>query len=128
MDYHKYFKALFSEFNLKDYQWQWVVSDSGQIVYDNNPNKVIYSQVNKIAKGLATGSVENIIHKATINGKKEELISSYYSTQLLRGDMGLVFSAPTDRFPEIYNQEFSFYRIWHFITDSTDYISFLEIP
>jgi len=99
VDYQKYFKAIFSEFNLKEYQWQWVVSDSGEVVYDNNPNKVIYSQLDKITRGLAAGSVENIIHKATINGKTEELISSYYSTQLLqKRDLGLVFSAPTSRF------------------------------
>ena len=98
VDYQKYFKAIFSEFNLKEYQWQWVVSDSGEIVYDNNPKKVVYSQLNKITSALAVGSVENIIHKATINGKEEELISSYYSTQLLQRDLGLVFSAPTNRF------------------------------
>jgi Signal transduction histidine kinase len=98
VDYQRYFKALFAEFNLKDYQWQWVVSDSGEIVYDNNQNKVLYSQLDKITSGLAAGSVENIMHKASINGKEEELISSYYSTQLMQRDLGLVFSAPTSRF------------------------------
>ena len=99
VDYQKYFKAIFSEFNLKDYQWQWVVSDSGEIIYDNGPGRVVYSQLDKITRGLAAGSVENIIHNATVNGKVEELISSYYSTQLLqKRDLGLVFSAPTSRF------------------------------
>jgi signal transduction histidine kinase/CheY-like chemotaxis protein len=99
VDYQKYFKAIFSEFNLKDYQWQWVVSDSGEIIFDNNAGKVIYTQLDKIIRGLAAGSVENIIHQATINGKEEELISSYYSTQLLqKKDLGLVFSAPTSHF------------------------------
>jgi signal transduction histidine kinase/CheY-like chemotaxis protein len=82
------------------------VSDSGEVVYDNNPNKVVYSQLDKITRGLAAGSVENIIHTATINGKSEELISSYYSTQLLqKRDLGLVFSAPTSRFQK--------YIIWN---------------
>jgi signal transduction histidine kinase/CheY-like chemotaxis protein len=99
VDYQKYFKAIFSEFNLRDYQWQWVVSDSGEIIYDNSPGRVVYSQLDKITRGLAAGSVENIIHNATVNGKVEELISSYYSTQLLqKRDLGLVFSAPTSRF------------------------------
>ena len=31
----KIFSEIFSEFNLKDYQWQWVVSDSGEIIFDN---------------------------------------------------------------------------------------------
>ena len=98
VDYQKYFKTLFSEFNLKDYQWQWVVSDSGEIVFDNNPNNVVYLDLGKITKGLALGSVENIRQNATINGNKEELLSSYYSAQLLSRDLGIVFSAPTDRF------------------------------
>ena len=44
------FTEIFSEFNLKDYQWQWVVSDSGEIIYDNNKNKIEYSQLDKITK------------------------------------------------------------------------------
>jgi signal transduction histidine kinase/CheY-like chemotaxis protein len=98
VDYQNYFKTIFSEFNLKDYQWQWVVSDSGEIVYDNNRNKIEYSQLDRITSSLAGGSVANIIHKATINGKTTQIISSYYSTQLLQRDLGLVFSAPTDFF------------------------------
>jgi signal transduction histidine kinase/CheY-like chemotaxis protein len=105
IDFQKYFKALFSEFNLKDYQWQWVVSDSGEIVFDNNPSKITYSQIDKITQGLAGGSVANLIHNATINGKKVEIISSYFSTQLFQREMGLVFSAPTTFFQK--------YLIWN---------------
>jgi signal transduction histidine kinase/CheY-like chemotaxis protein len=94
VDYKQYFFKIFSEFNLKDYQWQWVVSDSGIIVYDNSKSKIEYSQMDKITKSLAGGSVANIIHNATIDNKKVEIISSYYSTQLLQREMGLVFSAP----------------------------------
>ena len=95
LDYHKYFKSLFSEFNLRDYEWQWVLSDSGEMVFQNNPYKVEYSQLDRITKGIVAGSVSSIIHKATINNKKVEIISSYYSTQLLQRELGLVFSAPT---------------------------------
>ncbi|MCX6253919.1 MAG: response regulator [Bacteroidia bacterium] len=98
VDFQKYFSKIFSVFNLKDYQWQWVVSDSGEIIYDNNDSRIEYSQMDKITQSLAGGSVENIVHKATIDGKTREIISSYYSTQLLQRDLGLVFSAPTDFF------------------------------
>ena len=94
VDYQKYFKAIFSEFNIKDYQWQWVVTDSGKIVYDNNQNRIVYSQLDKITQNLGGGSVANIIHNTTINNEKVEIISSYYSTQLLQRELGLVFSAP----------------------------------
>ena len=98
VDYLKYFKEIFSVFNLKDYQWQWVVSDSGKVIYDNNVEKVEYSQLDKITERLAGGSVGNISHNATFKGKTQEIISSYYSTQLLKRDLGLVFSAPTTFF------------------------------
>jgi signal transduction histidine kinase/CheY-like chemotaxis protein len=98
VDYQKYFSEIFSVFNLKDYQWQWVISDSGEIIYDNKKSQIEYSQLKKIALGLSGGSFENINHKATINGMKREIISSYYSTQLLQRELGIVFSAPTDLF------------------------------
>lgn len=98
VDYHKYFSDIFSEFNLKEYQWQWVVSDSGEIIFDNNADRMEYSEIKKFMSEISNGSNENIIHKAKINGKTKEIISSYYSTQLLQRDLGLVFSAPTDFF------------------------------
>ena len=99
VDYQKYFAAIFSVFNLKGYQWQWVLSDYGEIVYDNSEIKDInYNNLSEINEALASGSIENIIHSAIIGGKKKEIISSYYSTQLLQKNLGLVYSAPTDFF------------------------------
>ncbi|TAL59226.1 MAG: hypothetical protein EPN88_17570, partial [Bacteroidetes bacterium] len=98
VDFQKYFSEIFKVFNLKDYQWQWVVSDSGKIVYDNFTGTIEYSQLDKISNNLAEGSYANKVHSAKINGKTEEIISSYYSTQLLQYNLGLVFSAPTRDF------------------------------
>ena len=98
VDYQKFFKNIFTVFNLKGYQWQWVVSDSGEIVYDNNEKKPEYAQLENITIKLIDGSIGNITHSATINGKKTEIISSYYSTQLLQRDLGLVFSVQTEPF------------------------------
>jgi signal transduction histidine kinase/CheY-like chemotaxis protein len=98
VDYQKYFSEIFSVFNLGVKQWQWVVSDSGEVIYDNNAGKIKYSRIKEITNGLASGSVENIVHEAVINGKKGDILSSYYSTQLLERNFGVVFSAPTDFF------------------------------
>lgn len=97
VDYQKYFEEIFTAFNLKDYQWQWVLNDIGEIIYDNNDENLKYFQLQRITEGLAGGAVENIIHRADGNGKSREIISSYYSTQLLQRKFGLVFSSPTDR-------------------------------
>jgi signal transduction histidine kinase/CheY-like chemotaxis protein len=93
VDYGKYFKALFSKYHLKENQWQWVLSDSGRIIYDNYPAKIEYTELENISRELSKGSVSRESHRATVNGKSFSIISSYYSTQLLQRDIGLVFSA-----------------------------------
>ena len=35
IDYQKFFKETFNAFNFQDYQWQWVIGDSGKVIYDN---------------------------------------------------------------------------------------------
>jgi signal transduction histidine kinase/CheY-like chemotaxis protein len=97
IDYQKYFSEIFTAFNLKDYQWQWVINDIGEVIYNNNEENLKYYQLQKITEGLAGGAVENIIHRADVNGRSREIISSYYSTQLLQRKFGLVFSSPTDK-------------------------------
>jgi len=77
VDFHKYFHDIFSVFNLKDYQWQWVISDSGEIIYDNVERKVAYEQTDQIISALESGSIENMIHKAKFDGKTTEVISAY---------------------------------------------------
>lgn len=98
IDFQKYFEEIFSVFNLKDYQWQWVVSDSGDIIFNNSQNKITYNEVEKITNAIDAGAISNLKHKAIIDGKEKDLISSYYSTQLVTRNLGLVFSAPTDFF------------------------------
>jgi len=97
IDYQEYFNKIFTAFNLKDYQWQWVLNDIGEVIYNNSEENLKYFQLQKITEGLAGGAVENIIHRADGNGKSREIISSYYSTQLLQRKFGLVFSSPTDK-------------------------------
>jgi signal transduction histidine kinase/CheY-like chemotaxis protein len=100
VDYKKYFKKLFTEYNLKDYQWQWVITETGDILFDSYSKPPIkYSQITSIANEIADGSNANRRHEAVIGGKNVEILSSYCSTQLLRKDLlGIVFSAPTDFF------------------------------
>ena len=98
VDYNNYFSALFMGFNLKDYQWQWVVSNAGEVIFNNHDSQVEYQQLDKIIKDIYEGKIENSVHHALIDGKEYKLISAYYSTQLLQRDFGIVFSAPTDFF------------------------------
>ena len=98
IDYQKFFKETFSAFNFQDYQWQWVISDSGNVIYDNCAEKLKYSQIQKIMAGMESGASNEVIHKAEGKNISREIISSYYSTQLLQKNIGLIFSSPTENF------------------------------
>jgi signal transduction histidine kinase/CheY-like chemotaxis protein len=98
LDYKKYFSILFSKFNLKDYQWQWVINDTGAVIFDNSGINQQYGNIDNIFSDLENGSNGNIVHIAKQDTKSREIISSYYSTQLLQKEFGLIFSAPTDLF------------------------------
>jgi signal transduction histidine kinase/CheY-like chemotaxis protein len=98
VDYQRYFSEMFSAFSLKDYQWQWVVSNAGEIIYSNHEKRLQFTKIANIIEKLNGGTTDNIVHEVNIDGKLREIISSYYPTQLLQRDIGLVFSAPTDFF------------------------------
>lgn len=96
IDFKKYFNDLFSGFKTSDYQWQWVLSDSGIVIFDNYEGKKGYSQIERITRQLEKGASDNIVHTVNINGKTEKIISSFYSTQLFQRNICLIFSAPTE--------------------------------
>ncbi|HRT89974.1 MAG TPA: response regulator [Bacteroidales bacterium] len=98
VDYKKYFNKLFSKYNLKDYQWQWVITEDGEIIFDNSNMPVEYFQLNKILSDIGDGIISSYTHTASGGGKKFQILSSYFSTQLLQRDLGIVFSAHTDFF------------------------------
>jgi len=94
LDYQKYFERLFASFKMEDYQWQWVIDDSGEIIFTNNRDAIRYSQLQKISKRLDEGAVGNLIHSAGGNSNPGEIISSFYSTGLLQRNFNIVFSSP----------------------------------
>jgi signal transduction histidine kinase/CheY-like chemotaxis protein/PAS domain-containing protein len=100
VDYRKFFNDLFTKHMFRDFQWQWVIGDSGRIIYSNYADGMIpeYSQLDRIAGRLADGSVGNITHDVSSGGRKSEIMSSYYSAVLLQRNLGMVFSAPTSFF------------------------------
>jgi len=98
LNYQKYFKSLFTFFNIGDEQWQWVLSDSGEMVFTNFSNIIDYSNLQKITKAIEDQSQGNQIMAAKINGQKSEILLSYYSVRLVERDLGIVFSTKTETF------------------------------
>lgn len=98
IDYQKYFRQIFNTFGFQEYQWQWVISDSGKIIYNNSSERLTYPEIRKITAGIEQGASGNLVHRTESNGLSQEIISSYYSTQLLQKHFGIIFSSPTDNF------------------------------
>lgn len=98
VDYQKYFNEIFSAFNLRDYQWQWVIGEEGNIIYTNNEFRKVLTGLEKITGEIRDGYSGNLIHKAETGSGILQVVSSYYSTQLLQRDIGIVFSSPTNVF------------------------------
>lgn len=98
LDFKNYFAQVFAKYNLEQYQWQWVVNDTGAIVFDNHGGEVIYSELKKITEGLEKGSSGRLSHRMETDGGGNEILSSFYPVNIVGLDFGLVFSAPTDFF------------------------------
>ncbi len=98
LDFTRYFSRIFAKYNLEQFQWQWVVNDTGTIIFDNHGGEVIYSQLNKITDALEQGNSGRLTHGMESEGVSNEILSSFYPVNFLGLDFGLVFSAPTEFF------------------------------
>ncbi len=98
IDFERYFSTVFSKYNLEQSQWQWVVSDSGSVVFDNHDGEARYSEIRKITQDLNEGISGRVVHSMHAGGISNEIISAYYPINIIGIDYGIVFSAPTDFF------------------------------
>ncbi len=96
IDLIKYFTKVFAKYNLEDYQWQWIINDTGAVVFDNHPGTVEYSELRKISDQINQGISGRLDHNMIINKEKKEIMSSFYPVNIIGKDLGIIFSAPTD--------------------------------
>ncbi|MCU0378869.1 MAG: response regulator [Bacteroidales bacterium] len=98
IDFERYFSTVFTKYNLGQNQWQWVVNDSGMVVFDNFAGESEYSELRKIIEDLDEGVSGRVVHSIRTGGTSNEIISAYYPINIIGLDFGIVFSAPTDFF------------------------------
>ena len=98
IDFERYFSTVFTKYNLEQNQWQWVVNDSGSVVFDNYEGEARYSEIRKITQDLNEGISGRVVHSMRAGGISNEIISAYYPINIIGIDYGIVFSAPTDFF------------------------------
>jgi PAS domain-containing protein len=98
VDLNRYFSRLLAEYNLEQYQWQWLLNDSGTVVFDNHSGTASYSEIEKMTEQLETGVAGSILHDVRADGKSAGILSSFYPVSILGMEYGLVFSTPIDFF------------------------------
>jgi PAS domain S-box-containing protein len=98
IDFERYFSRVFTKYNLEQYQWEWVVNDSGLVVFDNHAGEESYSELKKINEQLSESASGRLVHHMNTEGGSNEIISAYYPINIIGLDFGIVFSAPTDFF------------------------------
>jgi len=98
IDFSRYFNRIFTKYNLEQYQWQWVVNESGAIVFNNHGGVVSYTEIKKIAEKISTGTAGRLTHRMESTEGTNEIISSFYPVNIFGLDFGIVFSSPTDFF------------------------------
>ncbi|MBE0667875.1 MAG: cache domain-containing protein, partial [Bacteroidales bacterium] len=96
IDITRYFSAILSKFFLDGHQWQWLINDEGNVIFDNQKGIVSYSQMKKIRDNLTEGKSGRLIHNMDTGAESDGILSSYYPVTFLGMNYGLVFSQPTE--------------------------------
>ncbi|MDI9553821.1 MAG: response regulator [Bacteroidota bacterium] len=96
IDYLKFFSNLFDESLLSHYQWQWVMSPEGDVIFSNRKGGLKYSSINKLTEALEKGERETLMHSAEVDGKPFGVISSTYPVNLLQRNLCFVFSSSAE--------------------------------
>lgn len=99
IDFRRYFSGIFAKYHLEQYQWQWVISDSNTVVFDNSGKEISYANTDRITKALEMGNSGRLAHTMRVaGGEEQDVLSSYYPVNIFGLDFGLVFSAHTEFF------------------------------
>jgi signal transduction histidine kinase/CheY-like chemotaxis protein len=98
INFDQYFTRIFSKYNIEDYQWQWVINNEGNVIYDTHKGKPGYSEIKKLTKEVGDGISGRLVHQISIDGKNKKILSSFFPVTIIGKEFGIVFSAPTEFF------------------------------
>jgi signal transduction histidine kinase/DNA-binding response OmpR family regulator len=105
-DMKAFFQSIFGRFNVEEYQFQWIASQNGDIIYTTTEQASLAK--NQDTRRLLSGKKPWFTHTMNVNGTPTEVLSVAEPLSLYNADYTVVFSLPT-----------------HFITTSIARNSFL---
>ncbi|MCK7542307.1 MAG: cache domain-containing protein [Marinilabiliales bacterium] len=107
LDFTRYFSRVFAKYNLEQYQWQWVVNDTGTIVFDNHGGEVIYTGLKKITEDLDAGKFGEALPTRWRQAVRvNEILSAFYPVNILGARLWTGLLGAHRLFPEVHRQEF----------------------
>ncbi len=92
IDFIGFIKKIFNLYKIDDFQWQWLITDSGQVLFTNNSTNSEIAKLDGIADSIRNQSEGTLLHTAVIEGTERDIASAYYPLNLLNNKMGIVFS------------------------------------
>lgn len=88
----KYLDAIFKMYRIEGVQWQWLVNTEGEIICSSNKEDIEIENVKGIADSIFNESEGLISHSYSLNGETKQIISAYYPLNVIKNDLGLVFT------------------------------------
>lgn len=107
----KYVNDVFRLYQIEGIQWQWILSTDGAVIYSNYKGKIEYTGLEQMADSIMEEREGMFESFYLIDGEKSRIISAYYPLNVLRNDLGIVFSSNTTRFTDIFKRNAVFYLI-----------------
>lgn len=92
-----FFRSVFHSFNLDQYQFQWIVSGNGEIVYSTLPlNDVVSHKPESFLTPLKKGKPFELTHQISVKGTPTDVLTVFQPLSFKGGSFFVAFSLPTD--------------------------------
>ncbi|MFT3737230.1 MAG: response regulator [Breznakibacter sp.] len=97
IDMDAFFKTIFHSFNLDQYQFQWVVSGAGDIVYSTLPlGNVETLKGDSFGALLKAGKSFELSHQISVKGTNTDVLTVFQPLSFKGGSYFVAFSLPTN--------------------------------
>jgi len=91
----KYLDYVFNLFHIDEILFQWVINENEEIVYSNFSEEFTVQGINGLADSISNDIYGVIDHEMICEKNHRRIISSYYPLNIIKNDLGIVFSMNT---------------------------------
>ncbi len=99
LNFTRYVNSIFEKYRLENTMWQWMVTDSGELIATAEINLDIpANDLKKIGAEVINGEENSMVHSIAVEGSPIKVVSVHYPIRLVKRDLGIIFSIKTDLF------------------------------